>query len=503
MPNVSSAGGSFKDCSMLHSVDFGRMLTKLCSSDFEGSGLLSLSIPNATHNLSAKNVFASSTLLSIYAPAIKRINDYDFAYCKYLQNIDAGKVSYLGTHCFDGCTMLKEFDASNIETIALEALSFCYIDVFDAPKIKVISLFEKYLTYSYIRVLKLPNLTGVLDPKCFDNSYAEEMYFDNVTRMSAGFKASENLKILYMPRCSNYIDTKTTASLHGDKQSPLQVLWIPNCSELTYDASELKLLFAPSLTKINLINVNNLSMVLSEKLNSITMNFSVNGSAKIFAPEASYAASYANNNDIPLVTNENAISVVSYSNAYASFKIRNKVFDFSSFNCAGSIKYGCLYDYKINELSENAQKLVFEAERNNEDKTLSMSFSDLPDVNDKSDITLRAYMDIDGVRFYSPVITINLNGPQICSEHINVCVTGVDDSCFIYTCEDCCAVFTVESSDVMALWKDEYINCCADDNASKDVRYLDVVNDGIINIKDYALILKTSSTALAVPFSTD
>ena len=492
MPNVSTAGGSFKNCSMLHSIDFGDSMTKLSSSDFEGTGLLSLSIPNATHNLSAKNVFASSTLLSIYAPALKKINDYDFAYCKYFQNIDADKVSYLGTHCFDGCTMLKEFDASNIETIAPEALSFCYIDVFDAPKIKVISLFEKYLTYSYIRVLKLPNITGMFDPKCFDNSYVEEMYFDNVTRMSAGFKASENLKILYMPRCANYIDTKTVASLHGDKQSPLQVLWIPNCSELTYDASELKLLFAPSLTKINLSNVNSLSMVLSEKLNSISMNFSANGSAKIFAPEASYAAFYAKDNDIPLVTNENAINIVSYDNTSALFKIKNTTFDFNSFNCAGSIEYGYLYDYKNNELSSDAKTVSFELEKSTDDKNLSLDFSDLSDIKDKSYIILRAYMDIDGVRFYSPVITRNLGGPPTCREHINVYVTGVDASCFVYSCKDCSAVFTMESSDVLDMWNDDYINDCADDNASKDVRYLDVVNDRMINIKDYALILKTS-----------
>lgn len=492
MPNVSSAGGSFKNCTMLHAVDFGEKLTRLNSSDFEGAGIVSLDIPNAVHYLNAKNVFSSSTLLNINAPQLKKINDYDFAYCKYLQRINAASVSYLGTHCFDGCTLLKEFDASNIETLAPDALSFCYIDTFDAPKIKAFSLLESYMTYSHIRVLKLPNIMGVLDPKCFDNSYAEEMYFDNITRMSSGFKASNNLKVLYMPQCSNYIDTKNDSTLHGDKKSPLNVLWIPSCKELTYDATDLKMLFAPSLTKLNLSCVNNLSVVVSEKLSSISMHFLRNGIGKFFAPDGSYAAEYAKNNNIPLVINENAINVISYDKEKALFKVKNKTFDFTDFNCAGSIEYGCLYDYKNNELSDKAQTFSFDFERNSDDKIMSLNTSDLRDSADKPYITLRAYMDIDGVRFYSQPITANLNGPEICSEHIHVCVLRTEDDSFVYSCKDCGAVFAVEADAVMAMWDDRYVNTCADEKAPKEVYYLDVVNDGVINAKDYALLLKTA-----------
>lgn len=492
MPNVSSAGGSFKNCSMLHSVDFGEKLTRLNSSDFEGSGIISLDIPNAAHYLNAKNVFSSSTLLYINAPQLKKISDYDFAYCKYLQRVNTARVSHLGTHCFDGCTMLKEFDASNIENLAPDALSFCYIDTFDAPKIKAFSLLESYMTYSHIRVLKLPNITGVLDPKCFDNSYAEEMYFDNITRMSSGFRASNKLKVLYMPNCTNYIDTKNDSTLHGDKQSPLNVLWIPSCKELTYDSSDLKMLFAPSLTKLNISNANNLSMVLSDKLSSISIGFLRNVSGKIFAPDGSYAAEYANNNNIPLVTNENAINVISCDKASASFKVKNKIFDFDNFNCAGSIEYGCLYDYKSNELSDKAQAFSFDFERNSDDKIMSLNMSDLSNV-DMPYITLRAYMDIDGVRFYSQAITANLNGPEICSEHIHVCVLRTDDDSFIYSCKDCGAVFAMEADAVMAMWDNSYINVGADDKAPKAVYYLDVVNDAVINAKDYALILKINN----------
>ena len=492
MPNVSSAGGSFKNCTMLHSVDFGEKLTKLNSSDFEGTGIVYLDIPNAMHYTGAKNVFTSSTLINVNAPQLKRINDYDFAYCKYLQKINAEKVTYLGTHCFDGCTMLKEFDASNIDTLASEALSFCYIDMFEAPKVKTFSLLEKYLSYSHIRVLKLPNITGILDPKCFDNSYVEEMYFDNITRMSAGFKASNNLKVLYMPKCSNYIDTKTVPTLHGDKQSPLNVLWIPACKELSYDAADLKMLFAPSLTKLDISNVNNLNMVLSESLKSISIVFSNIGSSKIFAPKDSAAALYAKDNNIQLVKNENAINVVSYDSSSALFKIRSKNFDFDLFDYASNIKYGCLYDYKYNEFSVSAQTYISNFYLDGDDRNILMNYSDFTDINAKSDITLRAYMEIDGVKFYSPVITRNLNEPPSCSKHIAVYVINVQDNCFVYGCKNCSAVFTVEAEDVMVIWDDKYINTFVDDNVPESVYYLDVVNDGVINAKDYALILNTS-----------
>ncbi len=494
MPNVSSVSGSFKNCTMLHSIDFGEKLTKLNSSDFEGTGIVYLDIPNAVHYTGAKNVFTSSTLINVNAPQLKRIGDYDFAYCKYLQKINAEKVSYLGTHCFDGCTMLKTFDASNVDTLASDALSFCYIDTFDAPKVKNFSLLEKYITYSHIRVLKLPNITGVLDPKCFDNSYVEEMYFDNIMRMSSGFKASNNLKVLYMPKCANYIDTKTDPTLHGDKQSPLQVLWIPTCKELSYDASDLKMLFAPSLTKLNMSNVNNLNMVLSESLKAISINFLNIGSSKIFAPDGSAAALYAKNNHIQLIKNENAINVVSYDSSSAMFKIKSKNFDFDLFDYASNIKYNCLYDYKYNELSVASQTFSLDFYVDGDDRNIVLNYSDLPAIQDKSDITLRACVEVDGVKFYSPVITGKLNEPPSCSEHISVFAVDIQDSCFVYNCKNCSAVFTVEADDVMVLWDNKYINAFVDDKMPESVQYLDVVHDGIINAKDYALILKTAQT---------
>ena len=46
----------------------------------------------------------------------------------------------------------------------------------------------------------------------------------------------------------------------------------------------------------------------------------------------------------------------------------------------------------------------------------------------------------------------------------------------------------------MVLWDNKYINAFADDKMPESVQYLDVVHDGIINAKDYALILKTAQT---------
>ncbi len=496
MPNVTSASSSFTNCSMLHSIDFGNSLTKLSNNDFAGTGLVSLDAPNATHTLTGQKVFSSSTLVKVNLPMMKKIGDYDFAYCKYLQQVNTPNVTSLGSHCFDGCTMLKEFDASNIDTLSKEALSFCYIDTFIAPKIKLINLLEKYLTYSYIRVLKLPNITGVLDPKCLDGSYIEEIYLDNITWMSAAFNASTRLKVLYMPKCTNYIDTKTDPMLHGDKQSPLQVLWLPSCKELTYDCVDLKILFAPALTELNMTNTANTSIVVSEKLNTISLSMLNNCQCKFFAPQGSSAANYAYENNLPLVTNEDAIKMNSYSGAFASFKIKDKIFNFNYFNYAGSINYG--YEYNFNaddDLSSNTDCLEVYFERDTNDKNMQINFADLSDIDNKTDISLRAYMDIDGVRFYSPIVCNQIDFTPCCDEHIKVFVIDVDDDCFVYRCSECNTVFAKYAKDVITMWSADYINDYVKDNSPKEDYYLDVVYDGVINVKDYAEILRVCKIA--------
>lgn len=494
MPNVSSAGAAFKNCSMLHSIDFEESLSKISGSDFEGTGLVSLNIPNVSRSLIGDKVFASSTLIKINAPQLKKIGDYDFAYCNYLQVMNTPSVTSLGSHCFDGCAMLTEFDASNIDTLSSEALSFCYIDTFDAPKVKVINLLDKYLTYSYIRVLKLPNITGVIDPKCLDGSYVEELYLDNITWMSAAFKASTHLKVLYMPKCTNFVDTKTESTIHGNKQSPLQVLWIPSCKDLTYDCVDLKMLFAPSLTKLNITNMSDSSIVLTEKLKTISVSMANGGSCRIYAPEGSAASNYAIQNHMQLVNNENAIHIHSHNGSSASYVVENRTFDFNYFNYAGSMQYGYLYDYAENaDLSSKSKSVEVDFKRNTDDKNMTLNFEDLPDVDNQSDITVRAYMDIDGVRFYSPVVSRKIDFSKCCDEHIKVSVIGADDDCFVYRCGVCDTVFSVPACEVMAMWDIAFIHDYVNDNSPKEDYYLDVACDGVINAKDYALILKTES----------
>lgn len=62
-----------------------------------------------------------------------------------------------------------------------------------------------------------------------------------------------------------------------------------------------------------------------------------------------------------------------------------------------------------------------------------------------------------------------------------------------YVCQDCGEEITLTKSELKVMWSTEYINKAPQSADVDDSAYLDLNNDGIINAKDYAILVKDRS----------
>ena len=494
MPNVRRVSGSFEDCYMLREIDFEDSLLIISNFDFKNTSLTHLNLPNVNQrHFGSGRAFFGTTLISFYAPELPTIRSEDFYGCHFLQDLYIPKVTSLGGSCFSGTYMLTEFDASNIESISGGALNFTYFDIFDAPKITSLSDYSSCFEMSHIRVLRLPGLTGELKTKAIDESRIEQIYLDNITSMNAAFKYSYNLRLLSMPKCTNYIDANTYPFAHSERAAPLEILWLPSCKELSYKCINLEMLFAPSLEKLSVEDARIADFILGDKLESISISKIGNNRCRIYAPQNSKAAAYALESSIPLVEQENALELSLLSGAEACFTVSNLTFDFNSIYFADNVEFGYLYDFsKDANLDLSSNKTTLELEKNLDSKQIPIQFKNLLNVTDKADITVRAYMRIDGVTFYSPNVTgkVDLNFDACDTSHARVIFDSVQQGVFSYRCMDCNAVIYKTQNELLALWSYDCVNKRIDNNADTKLYYLDVVTDDVINAKDYAKICR-------------
>lgn len=504
MPNVRRVSGSFQYCYKLREIDFEESLLVIGNFDFEGTSLTHLDLPNVQQrSYGSGRAFYGTTLISFSAPGIQRIEKEDFSGCHFLQKLYVPNVTNLQSNCLADTYMLTEFDGSNIETLGNGALDFTYFDTFYAPKVTSLTGDTSRFEFSHIRVLRLPGLTGTLHTSTIDSSRIERIYLDNITSIDNPFRYSYSLKLLSMPKCTNYIDAKTYPFLNGERQAPLEILWLPSCTELSYECINLKMLFAPALEKLTVTDARKADFILGDKLETVSVSVVENHSCRIYAPADSKAASYALENSIPLIEEENALELSLLNESEACFTVSKNTFDFNRIYFADCVEFGYLYDYsKDANLDLSSNRVTLELEKNFDNKLITVKYMDLPDVADNANITVRAYMSVDGVTFYSPNVTgkIDFSFKACDTNHSKVIFDSAKQDVFCYRCRECNTVIYKKQNEVYAMWNADYINRSIDEGAETQLYYLDVVTDGVINAKDFAFITKQQSSSSNPPF---
>lgn len=461
----------------------------------------------------AKYCFKNSNIESVTLPD-KRLSIEDEAFygCKNLKNINLSKVTYIGPYAFANCTSLTDkADFSSVERVD-----------------------ETGLAYTYFKTINLPECTNI-GQLAFEGSKAENIIFGKLERTSnAAFYNCSNLKKLYIPKVKSFSSNNTMSC------NSIELIFAPSVKYLTLDVTHdinvyCDLLLSAQIENPSKYNCNIITQSYAPGLKDVDSSLYNHISSDDFG--VSKAGEYRRSD-----------AGLRFGFTFDSSKIG---FDFNEF--AQNTEYGFVYSYNdFSGVSDSSKKERLRANESNSliksadnrivDGTVSTYnavFTDIPAESAADGISVRSYFCIDGMYFYSPVVTYSISGVSNYSDnseadndikydHIHSYVKkNVGPFCAtkgytMYECNGCGKSYIVDYIEPVG-HKYKFVDTkngllnyqCpyCDNNITKskselpifidyvntkvvrgnDNMYLDLNNDGYINAKDYALLNKISN----------
>lgn len=461
----------------------------------------------------AKYCFKNSNIESVTLPD-KRLSIEDEAFygCKNLKNINLSKVTYIGPYAFANCTSLTDkADFSSVERVD-----------------------ETGLAYTYFKTINLPECTNI-GQLAFEGSKAENIIFGKLERTSnAAFYNCSNLKKLYIPKVKSFSSNNTRSC------NSIELIFAPSVKYLTLDVTHdinvyCDLLLSAQIENPSKYNCNIITQSYAPGLKDVDSSLYNHISSDDFG--VSKAGEYRRSD-----------AGLRFGFTFDSSKIG---FDFNEF--AQNTEYGFVYSYNdFSGVSDSSKKERLRANKSNPliksadnrivDGTVSTYnavFTDIPAESAADGISVRSYFCIDGMYFYSPVVTYSLSSVSDYSDnseadndikydHIhsyvkkNIGPFCVTKGYTMYECNGCGKSYIVDYIEPVG-HKYKFVDAkngllnyqCpyCDNNITKskselpifidyvntkvvrgnDNMYLDLNNDGYINAKDCALLNKISN----------
>ena len=480
-----------------------------------------ITIPDKINGIEVASInercFKDSNIESVTLPSsVTSIEQQAFYGCNNLKSINLSNVKFIGTEAFTNCPSLTDnIDLSSVDWVA-----------------------EKGLAGTYFNIVNLPNCTKTGE-NAFDSCKAEEIIMNKAT--SIGAQAFYN--------CSN-----------------LKTLYIPNATGLANDnfngCTNIKLIFAPKIKSLRLSIPSNVTIYAYRLTSASLPQEYLEYKYTIISPEYEPWM-----NNIPEKYQSSITHIISDDIAQSKgAQIRTKDnglrfgfafdensigFDFKKY--AENIEYGFVYTYKslngLNDFQKNdslrandSTVYTKSANKRNVEGTVSTYnavFTDIPAESAADGISVRSYFCIDGMYFYSPVVTYSISGVSnygdnseadndIKYDHIHSYVKkNIGPFCAtkgytMYECNGCGKSYIVDYIEPVG-HKYKFVDAkngllnyqCpyCDNNITKskselpifidyvntkvvrgnDSMYLDLNNDGYIIAKDYALLNKISN----------
>lgn len=447
-------------------------------------------------------------------------------------------VTSIEQQAFYGCDNLKSINLSNVKFIGTEAFTNCpsLTDNIDLSSVEMIS--ERGLAGTYFKTMNLPKCTDIRD-SAFEDCTMQKIVLNSAKNLgSNAFKNCKNLEMIYAPKVKGF----------------------DGCSGCT----NLKTVFVPMATGITTDISSNATIYCSSRLTSIYFPNDYSAyKCTIVSPEYTPGLAIANSYGeedryIHISSDDFGVSKAGenrrsddglrFGFTFDSSKIG---FDFNEF--AQNTEYGFVYSYNdFSGVSDFSKKERLRANKSNPliksadnrivDGTVSTYnavFTDIPAESAADGISVRSYFCIDGMYFYSPVVTYSLLSVSDYSDnseadndikydHIHSYVKkNIGPFCAtkgytMYECNGCGKSYIVDYIEPVGHRykfvdaKNGLLNYqCpyCDNNITKskselpifidyvntkvvrgnDNMYLDLNNDGYINAKDYALLNKISN----------
>lgn len=486
-------------------------------------------------------VFSNSNIETITLPdTIESIGDDAFSNTN-LKSVTANNLCFLNKKCFYNCNQLSDIDLSKVKEIGSEALYGCKSLPKQPDFSSVDWVAEKGLAGTYFNIVNLPNCTKTGE-NAFDSCKAEEIIMNKAT--SIGAQAFYN--------CSN-----------------LKTLYIPNATGLANDnfngCTNIKLIFAPKIKSLRLSIPSNVTIYAYRLTSASLPQKYLEYKYTIISPEYEPWM-----NNIPEKYQSSITHIISDDIAQSKgAQIRTKDnglrfgfafdensigFDFKKY--AENIEYGFVYTYKslngLNDFQKNdslrandSTVYTKSANKRNVEGTVSTYnavFTGIPKDHLTDEVSARAYVCIDGMYFYSPVITRSYSSASSADDYIGIeeadndivfvhehsfvksiispkCVekgytlykcskctesytenyidalghnykfVSTDNLKLTYKCSECDSTVTKTKSELPIFI--DYVNTKV--VRGNDNMYLDLNNDGYINAKDYALLNRISN----------
>lgn len=450
-------------------------------------------------------------------------------------------VTLIEQQAFYGCDNLKSINLSNVKSIGTEAFTNCpsLTDNIDLSSVEMIS--ERGLAGTYFKTMNLPKCTDIRD-SAFEDCTMQKIVLNNATNLGSNvFKNCKNLEMIYAPKVKGF----------------------DGCSGCT----NLKTVFVPMATGITTDISSNATIYCSGRLTSIYFPNDYSAyKCTIVSPEYTAGLAVANSDGdedryIHISSDEIAKDkggqIRTRDNGLRfgfEFDENNIAFDFKKY--AENIDYGFVYTFDSYENKNDFQKnyylranrnnvFVKSANKRNVEGTVSTYnavFTGITKDHYNNEITARAYVCIDGMYFYSPVITRSFSSASNADDYVGIeeadndivfvhehsfvksliapkceekgytlykCAkcnesytenyidalghnykfVSADNSELTYKCSDCDSTVTKTKSELPIFI--DYVNTKV--VRGNDNMYLDLNNDGYINAKDYALLNKISN----------
>ena len=360
----------------------GIIPTELGENIFKNSNIESIVLPDTVTTI-GDNAFYNSNLKSITANGIQNLNKGSFYGCEQLAEINFPDLRYIGTESLFGCKLLtQDLELSLVEWVA-----------------------DQGLAGTYFKTINLPECTKV-GASAFEGSAAQEIVLKKATKLGLySFRNCANLETLYIPKATS----------------------LSNCDGST----NLQVVFAPMLEDLIVAIPNNAVIYCSDELRSVSFPKAfAEYKCTIVSPEYTPGLAVANSNghrDAYIHINSDEIAkskggqIRLRDNGLRfgfSFDENSIGFDFTK--CADTVEYGFVYtyasfegknDFQINySLRANSDKdnYIKKADKRTVDGTVStynVVFTGIPTNHFDDKISARAYVNIDGMYFYSPVVT--------------------------------------------------------------------------------------------------
>lgn len=354
------------------------------------------------------NIFKNSNIESIVLPdTVTTIGDNTF-YNTSLKSITANGICNLNERCFYGCEQLADINFPDLRYIGKEALFGCKLLTQDLELPLVKSIAEKGLAGTYFKTINLPECTEV-GASAFEGCTAQEIVLKKAIKLGLyAFTNCTNLEILYIPMATS----------------------LSSCEGCT----NLQTIFAPMLENLIVAIPNNAVIYCSDQL--LTTSFPKAFSeykCTFVSPRYTPGLAVANSNGhkdayIHISSDEIAESkggqIRTRDNGLRfgfEFDDNRIGFDFRKY--ADTVDYGFVYTFEslenknpldINDqLKEfNDEVLVTSADKRNVDgsvSTYNAVFTGIPASYYNNKISARAYVNIDGMYFYSEVKSRSFN----------------------------------------------------------------------------------------------